>query len=357
MSVDTFKLYQDAFVMGAVMQRGNFEPAAHLMTSILTRLGVRSNIDVKAIFSPPNPGGNVISIFQKAGYGNLTGIINSGFTSSRIGNTALIMAIIEQEEPRHDLQQMLEVLSTDLQSPQIAITINWFFQYPIKDHLLRERDAIVKELKILLTQDSPKKKAISKLGFRVMAFASIILESINIGIFLSPENLINDIVKRVETRARISSMVRIGIIPAALVLLTAVVIPFLPAELLLSTNLITESTLSYIAIIFGSFLLPITKILYDRSSYHRIVTEVGNLITHLGFEQIFRDTFNQIREQGKTAEVAAATAHAIGNEFLINFLIGKETKYTPKQLEEMRKMLIMQNEQRIRLTQAKTEPT
>lgn len=53
MSTDTFKLYQDAFILGASMQRGNFKPAAHLMVSILTRLGVRSNIDVKTIFQPP----------------------------------------------------------------------------------------------------------------------------------------------------------------------------------------------------------------------------------------------------------------------------------------------------------------
>lgn len=357
MSVDTFKLYQDAFVIGAVMQRGNFEPAAHLMTSILTRLGVRSNIDVKSVFRPPNPVGNVVTIFQKAGYGNLTGIINSGFTSSRIGNAALILALIEQEKPRHDLHQILEVLTTDLQSPQIAITINWFFQYPLKDHLLSERDSIIAELKKLMSQKSPKKEKITKLGFRVMAFASIILESINIGIFLSPENLINDIVKRVETKARISSMVRIGLIPAALVLLIAVLIPLLPLDLILSSNLITESTLGYVAIIFGSFLLPITKILYDRSSYTRIVTEVGNLISNLGFEQIFIDTFNQILEEGKKSEVAASTAHAIANEFLVNFLIGKETKYTHKQLDEMRKNLIFQNEQRMKLMQTKNDPT
>jgi hypothetical protein len=355
MSVDTFKLYQDAFVLGVSMQRGNFEPSAHLMVSILTRLGVRSNIDVKTIFQPPNPAGNVAMIFKKVGYGNLNGIINSGFTTSRLANIALLMAVIEQEEPKISIENTYEAISNDLLSPQITITINWFFQYPLKDHLLNERDFLVKEANGLLKAKEIDKHRISQFGFRLMAFSSIIVESINIGLFLSPENLLNDIIKRVETKARISSLIRIGSIPAALVILIAMAIPLLAEPLLeiQALGIINESTLSYVALIFGSFLLPITKILYDRSSYNRIIKEVGNLIQNLGFDQIFLDTFAQVTKDGKSPELAATTAYGIANEFLVNFLIGKDTKYTSKQLDELRKNFINQYELRMQTTPLK----
>ncbi|MFX1517859.1 MAG: hypothetical protein ACFFC6_16270 [Promethearchaeota archaeon] len=352
MSTDTFKLYQDAFVLGASMQRGNFEPAAHLMVSILTRLGVRSNIDVKTIFQPPNPAGNVATIFKKAGHGNLNGIINSGFTTSKLGNAALILAVIEQEEPRHPLEQIFDAIINDLMSPQITITINWFFQYPLKDHLLRERDAILDETAKLKESKKANKQRISQLGFQLTAFSSIILETINLGLFLSPENLIRDLIARVETRARITSLIKIGILPAILVIAAAISIPFL-AEPLLTSNLVTETTLSYVALVFGSFLLPITKILYDRSSHNQIIKEVGNRVSNLGFEQVFRETFDQLKNEGKSSEVAATTAHGIANEFLVNFLIGKESELTSKQLEAMRRNFAIQSEQRFQVNQPK----
>jgi hypothetical protein len=355
MSTDTFKLYQDAFVLGASMQRGNFEPAAHLMVSILTRLGVRSNIDVKTIFQPPNPAGNVATIFKKAGHGNLNGIINSGFTTSKLGNAALILAVIEQEEPRHPLETIFESVINDLMSPQITITINWFFQYPLKDHLLRERDAILDEAAKLKESKKPNKQRISQLGFRLTAFSSIILETINLGLFLSPENLIRDLIARVETRARITSLIKIGILPAILVIAAAISIPFLAKNLpaLLTSEFVTETTLSYVALVFGSFLLPITKILYDRSSHNQIITEVGNRVNNLGFEQVFRETFDQLKNEGKSSEVAATTAHGIANEFLVNFLIGKESELTSKQLEAMRRNFAIQSEQRFQANQPK----
>ncbi len=350
MSVDTFKLYQDTFVLGIAMQRGHFEPAAHLMVSVLTRLGVRSNIDVKTIFQPPNPAGNVATIFQKAGYGNLTGFINSGFTTSKLGNAALILAVIEYEEPRHPLDSIFESIINDLLSPQITITINWFFQYPLKDHLLNERADILRETEELKSAKDPAKNRVSRLGFRLTAFSSIILESINLGLFLSPENLLKDLIKRVETRARITSLLKIGAIPAALIILVVISIPFIadPLTNLLANGLITETTLSYVAVIFGSFLLPIIKILYDRSSYNQIIKEVGNQINQLGFDQVLRDTFQQLKTEGKSADVAASTAHGIANEFLVNFLIGKESKISTQQLDAMRSALALRSEQRTR---------
>lgn len=51
--------------------------------------------------------------------------------------------------------------------------------------------------------------------------------------------------------------------------------------------------------------------------------------------------------------MAGTTAHGIANEFLVNFLIGKESELTSKQLEAMRRNFAIQSEQRFQANQPK----
>lgn len=344
MSTGTFELYQDAFNLGFTMQNMQFEPASHLLISILNKLGVRvPNLDVKAVFQGAASIQNVLTVFIKTGYNKINGFITTGVTISEMNRIALILAIAEKEDPvkaGHNVDLLIDMLLEKLHSQQVAITVNWFFRYPLKDYLLSEIDEVSKDLQKLSKKKIDNKK-LSDIGFRTLIFTNIIIKTVQLGIFLSPENLLTDMTQRVDTHARISSLLRISIIPIGLSIVAIIgglgLSTILPPEYILDPRLI-----DYAAIGVGSLLFPLMKIIYDRTTYRRIITELGKDIQSLNFKSDFMTVYDQfskdplllkqqehiLQTQTRKQEfsVIAAKAFELIDNKIIDFLIGRVYK-------------------------------
>ncbi|MHA1975013.1 MAG: hypothetical protein ACTSW1_18630 [Candidatus Hodarchaeales archaeon] len=343
MSTETFELYQDAFNLGFFMQNGHFEPASHLLLSILNRLGVRStNIDVKTIFQGNASIANVLRVFLRTGYSKINGLITTGVTISEMNRIALIFTIAEKEDPinaGHDIKELISLLIEKLQSQQVAITVNWFFRYPIKDFLLSEISEVSTKLQKLSEKDIDYEK-LSNIGYRTLIFTNIIIKTIQLGIFLSPENLLTDMKQRVDTKARISSLIRISTIPVSLFIAFGLLAAGLSTILPLTT-ILTEQNINYLAIGVGSFLFPVLKIFYDRTTYSRVITELAKDIRSQNSKEDFMKVYDQfskdpviLEQQERVAKthakrdfslIAAKSFELVDNK-IIDFLIGRTHK-------------------------------